>query len=179
MKRAGYFVLLGLLLFQCKPKADNTVTQFAGKPGMPATIKKEHTYLLGEIGKLALLKDSTGRAAVKLNELMQHHFEEEEDYVLPPLGLLPFLAEGGIPPQSKEVIGLTEKLKTQLLHMKAEHQLIKAYMDEVVQAANKDHHPEVVVLEQAIGKHAAMEEEVFFPTAILVGEFLKLKNKEQ
>lgn len=167
------------MLIQCKPKEDHTVTQFAGKPEMPATIKKEHEYLLGEIGKIAMLEDSTGKAAVKLKELMQHHFKEEEDYVLPPLGLLPLLAEGRMPLQSKEVIGLTEKLKAQLLHMQVEHQLIKAYMDEVVQAATKENHLEVSTLEKEIGKHAAMEEEVFFPAAILIGEYLKLKSKAQ
>ena len=63
--------------------------------------------------------------------------------------------------------------------MIAEHQLIKAYMDEVVQAANKEHHPEVILLEKEISKHAAMEEEVFFPAAILIGEYLKLKSNEK
>ena len=179
MKPPGYILLLCLLVNQCRPKEDKTITQFAGKPEVPASIKKVHEYLLSEIGKIALLEDSTGKAAVKLNELMQHHFKEEENYVLPPLGHLPLLAEGKIPTQSKEVIGLTEKLKAQLNHMSAEHQLIKAYMDEVIQAAAKESHPEVIALEKEISKHAATEEEVFFPAAILIGEYLKLKSNEK
>lgn len=178
MKTTGYFLLLSLLLTQCKPKADDTVTHFQGKPEIPATIKEEHEYLLNKIGKLALLEDSTGKAALKLHELMQHHFTEEEDYVLPPLGLLPLLAEGKMPTQSEAVIGLTEKLKAQWLHMQVEHQLIKAYMDEVLQAAAVENHPDVISLAKEIGKHAATEEEVYFPAAILVGEYIKLKNQE-
>jgi hypothetical protein len=104
MKPFGYIIFFGLLLTQCRPKEDNSVIQFAGKTEMPASIKKEHEYLLDEIGKIALLEDSTGKATVKLNELMQHHFKEEENYVLPPLGQLPLLAEGKIPPNSNEVI---------------------------------------------------------------------------
>lgn len=179
MKPSGYILLFSLLLTQCKPKEDNTFSQFAGKPEIPASIKKEHEYLLDEIGRIALLEDSTGKAAVKLKKLMQHHFKEEEDYVLAPLGLLPSLIEGKIPAQSKAVIGLTDKLKAELNHMSAEHQLIKAYMDELIQAAGKENHPEVNSLEKEINKHAATEEEVFFPASILIGEFLKLKSNGQ
>lgn len=57
-----------------------------------------------------------------------------------------------------------------------EHQLIKAFMDELMQAAAVDNHPEIIELEQELQKHAKTEEEVFFPAAILVGEYIKLKS---
>lgn len=108
---------------------------------------------------------------------MQHHFEEEENFVLPQLGLLPLLASGKLPEQSKEVIQLCEKLKSQLSHLGAEHQLIKAYMDELMQAATNENHLEIIEFESELQKHANTEEEVFFPTAILIGEYLKLTSK--
>ena len=155
---------------------ENTITEFSGKPAVPSTIKKEHEYLLDNIHKITLFQDSTGHAAVKLKELMQHHFNEEEDYVLPPLGLLPLLASGKLPEQSKEVIQLCEKLKSQLSHLSAEHQLIKAFMDELMQAATKENHLEIIEFEKELQQHATTEEEVFFPAAILIGEYLKLKS---
>jgi len=107
---------------------------------------------------------------------MQHHFKEEEDFVLPPLGLLPLLTNGKLPEQSKDVIQLCEKLKSQLSHLNVEHQLIKAYMEELMQVANNENHLEIIEFEQELQKHAKIEEEVFFPTAILIGEYLKLKS---
>lgn len=71
---------------------------------------------------------TSGWVAIKLNELLQHHFKEEENYVLPPLGLLPLLANEKLPENSNEVISLTEKLKSQLSHISAEHQMIKAFI---------------------------------------------------
>ncbi|MBK6635228.1 MAG: hypothetical protein IPG38_13790 [Chitinophagaceae bacterium] len=59
--------------------------------------------------------------------------------------------------------------------MNVEHQLIKAYMDELMLAAAKDDHFEIIAFEQELQRHAKTEEEVFFPTAILIGEYLKLK----
>lgn len=176
MKHFCYILLLVLFISQCRPKEENTITQFSGKPEVPSSIKAEHQYLLDKIYKISLFQDSTGRVAIKLNDLMQHHFKEEEDYVLPPLGLLPLLSTGKLPEQSKEVIVLTEKLKSQLSHMSAEHQLIKAFMDELILFAAKENHPEIIEFEKEIHKHANTEEEILFPTAILIGEYLKLKS---
>lgn len=177
MKHSSYLLLLGLFISQCtNPVEENFQTQFPGKPGVPSFIKEEHDYLLNQIGKIALFQDSTGYVAVKLNDLMQHHFKEEEDYVLPPLELLPLLASEELPEQSEGIILLTEKLKTQLSHMNAEHQMIKAFMDELLIAAAKDNHTEIMELAKAVHQHAQAEEEVFFPAAILIGEYLKLKS---
>lgn len=176
MKHFYYTLLLALFIFQCRPKEEKTFTQFPGMPEVPSSIKKEHEYLLEKIHEITLFQDSTGLAAVKLNDLMQHHFKEEEDFVLPPLGLLPLLTSGKLPEQSKEVIELCEKLKSQISHLSVEHQLIKAYMDELMQAASNENHLEIIEFEQELQKHARTEEEVFFPTAILIGEYLKLKS---
>lgn len=175
MRHITYIILLILLFGHCRPKEESKISQFDGKPEVPVSIKKDHEYLLAEIQKFTLFQDSTGRAAVKLSDMMQHHFAEEEDYVLSPLGLLPALVAGNMPQQKDEAIKLSDRLKTQLNHLSAEHQLIKAYVDELLLAATKDGHPEVIEFEKELEKHAKIEEEVLFPTSILIGEYLKLK----
>ena len=107
---------------------------------------------------------------------MQHHFHEEEDFVLPQLGLLPLLASGKLSGHSKEVIQLSEKLKSNLTHLNVEHQLITAYLDELKQVAAKKHLPGIIEFEKELAKHANSEEELFFPAAVLIGEYLKLKS---
>lgn len=172
------YCLLVLLLstVHCKPKQENIVIGFPGKPEVPASILKEHKNLLDQVQSFILFQDSTGQVAKKLLELMQHHFQEEENYVLPPLGLLPTLANGELPVKSQEIILLTEKFKSQFDHTSAEHQLIKAFVYEMVSAAKTEGHSEVLEFEKEIGKHAAMEDEVLFPTALLIGKYLKLKS---
>ncbi|SDM35200.1 Hemerythrin HHE cation binding domain-containing protein [Daejeonella rubra] len=174
----NFWHLLPVILFfsQCRNKDENFVSTFPGKPEVPSSIKKEHDNLLEKLYKFTSINDSTGLAAKKLYNLLQHHFNEEEDYVLPPLGLLPQLTNGKIPEQTKNVIALTEKLKSQLSHMSAEHQLIEAYLDEIKQADSNLKYPEIIELEKEIHKHAKIEEEVLFPASILVGDYLKLKT---
>lgn len=176
MKNLLYLVALTMVFSHCRPRAEESyITLFPGKPGVPSTIKIEHEFLLGQVNAITLFQDSTGLVATEVEELMQHHFAEEEDFVLPPLGLLPLLASGTIPEQSKEVIQLTEKLKSQLAHMTLEHQMINALMVQLKKVAIQENHQEVIDFEKALHKHAITEEEVYFPAAILVGEYLKLK----
>jgi len=174
MKLFLYMLLFILVSSQCRNKADYSGLLFPEKPGVPSVLKKEHNQFLEKLAGIASLQDSTGRCAKKLYELMDYHFKEEEDYVLPPLGLLPVLAMGKIPEQSEKVIQLTERFRSNSAKMIAEHQMIKAYLDEMMLVGAKENHPEISGFDQELQKHAASEEEVFFPTAILIGEYLKL-----
>lgn len=178
MKNFWYLLFVILLFSHCRNKDKKSVSTFSEKPEVPASIKKEHDDLLEKLHKITSVNDSTGLAAKKLYNLMQHHFNEEEDYVLPPLGMLPQLTNGKIPEQTKNVIALTEKLKSQLNHMSAEHQLIEAFLHEMKQADTNQKYPEIIDLEKDVYKHAKIEEEVLFPASILVGDYLKLKNSK-
>ena len=177
MKKLFYILLL-LFTTQCKPKNEITITQFPGKPEVPSSIKKTHAHILEQIHKMTLYKDSSSIVALKLEELMVHHFKEEEDFVLPLLGLLPSLANGQTPEQNKDLTLLGERVKSQLTHMSVEHQLIKAYIEELKQASNKENLAEIIEFENDVIDHATSEEEVFFPASILVGEYLKLKSEK-
>lgn len=150
--------------------------QFSGKYEVPSSIKKEHENLLKQIHKLTLLEDSAGLAAKKLENLIEHHFNEEEYFVLPQLELLPLLVSGKFPDHTKEVIDLSEKLKSRISHLSVEHQLIKAYLDELKQVATEENMLEIIEFETELHNHAMSEEEIFFPASVLVGEYLKLKS---
>lgn len=176
MKPFYYSLPLAVIIFFCRPKEVNTNKGFSGKAEVPFSIKQEHDTLLRQIQKLSLFEDSAGQAGKKLHQLIEHHFKEEESFVLPQLGLLPLLASGKLPDRGAEVIELSGKLESHLLHLKAEHQLIKAYVDELKQVAAKKDLPEIIALEEELKKHANTEEEIFFPAAVLVRDFLKLKS---
>jgi hypothetical protein len=117
MKPYAYILYFVLMWTECRPKPELPLPPFPGKPVVPASIKKEHEHLLGQMHQFSLYPDSTGHSAKKLEELMVHHFKEEEDYVLPPLGLLPLITNGQLPEQTHEILLLTEKLKSQMTHL--------------------------------------------------------------
>jgi hypothetical protein len=175
MMKNLFYILLLIFISQCKPKEDNRLAQFPGKPEVPSSIKKAHIHLLEQIHMMALYKDGSGHVAKKLEDLMQHHFREEEDFILPSLGLLPLLARGQEPEHATDVVLLSEKAESMLNHMSVEHQLINAYVAELKQASAKENLPDIIKFENEVLNHATSEEEVFFPASILIGKYLKLK----
>ncbi|WP_276372232.1 hemerythrin domain-containing protein [Chryseolinea sp. H1M3-3] len=179
MKHLLYAFLFVIGISQCQKKEENYITQFPSKPEVPSAIKKEHTNLLAQIKEIASYDDSTSIVARNLQEILQHHFDEEEDFVLPTLSLLPLLASGDTYEQHKDILPLIRKFKAQLTHMNAEHQMIKAYMADLKQVGAKENHPEILKFEEELHDHAAIEEEIFFPAAILIGEYLDLKSIEK
>lgn len=177
--RPSLYLYLLVLITGCNSKPDIVVTEFSGKPEVPSSIKATHESLLEQIHKLTLYNDSSSIIALKIEELMIHHFKEEEDYVLPQLGVLRALANGQIPEKSEEIILLSETVKSHMNHLSAEHQLITAFIKELREASAKENLPEINAFEKEIFKHSTSEEEVFFPTSILIGEYLKLKTEKK
>lgn len=176
MKALSYLFLL-IFILQCKPKNENSLAQFPGKPEVPSTLKNVHAELLAQLHQFTLIKDSSAKFSLKLQELMLHHFKEEEDFVLPPLGLLPSLASGQLPEKTNDIIKFNGNIRSQMDHLSAEHQLIKAYIEELKQASTAENQPGILEFGKEVSKHAVSEEEVYFPAAILVGEYLKLKTQ--
>ena len=141
----------------------------------PISLKKEHEELHAMLKQTTQLSAKTGEAAKTVAELMHPHFVKEEEYALPPLCLLPQLSSGKHTQEMKQVLPMTDKLKTELPEMLAEHKQIVAALKVLVKHANAEQHPEVAQFAEKLMLHAQTEEEVSYPTAILIGEYLKLK----
>jgi len=63
---------------------------------IPPSLKSEHEELHADLVRATKSGGRTGDAAKAVAKLMHPHFLKEEAYALPPLGLLPALAAGGI-----------------------------------------------------------------------------------
>ena len=142
---------------------------------VPSTFRLEHELLNSELARAMKFQGRTAVAAVAVAQLMHPHFVKEEEYVLPPLSLLPELAQGQITPEMQPVTAMTNRLKVQLQAMRNEHRAIISALKDLADAAEKEGHPELVDFAQRLMEHAQMEEQITYPAAILVGEFIKLK----
>ena len=96
---------------------------------------------------------------------------------MPPLGLLKMLAEGSLPFDIPAAIAMIDRLKKDLSHMFLEHKAVIAALYKLMEAAESDKKPEYIHFAEKLKLHAQTEEEVLYPAAILVGEYLKLKTE--
>jgi Hemerythrin HHE cation binding domain len=141
--------------------------------GIPAALKAEHEELHSDLVRATKAGGRTAEAAQSVAKVLHPHFVKEEEYALPPLGLLTTLAKGTLEPGMRDVIKLTDKLEADLPQMLAEHKQILTALKTLVEAARAENKIEHARFAERLIAHALTEEQVSYPTALLVGRYLK------
>ncbi len=146
--------------------------------GTPGPLRTEHNALHEALAHAMRAGGRTGEAATAVAKLLHPHFVKEEDFALPPLGLLSELARGTGPSSTEtaEAIAKADRLKAELPQMLAEHREIVRALENLTQAAQTERHPEVARFAEDLIAHARTEEEVLYPATIMLGEYLKLRE---
>jgi hypothetical protein len=140
---------------------------------IPPALKQEHEELHSELLRATKAGGRTGEAAKAVAKLVHPHFIKEEEYALPPLGLLGALSKGKIESSMAEALKMTDKLETELPRMLAEHKDIVTTLRHLVEAAKAENKQEHVYFAKKLIAHARTEEEVSYPTTLLIGRYLK------
>ena len=163
-----------------------TMTRFS----VPQSMKTEHEELHQQLAEATKAGGRIGEAAIEVARVLHPHFVKEEEYALPPLGLLVDLAHGQVTPDMEDVLAMTDRLKAELPEMLEEHRAIVAALQRLVDAAHAEdladtahqphgpfyrQRPDYAAFAEKLMLHARSEEEVAYPTAILIGEYLKLR----
>jgi hypothetical protein len=146
------------------------------KAMIPQALKLEHQELHAELLRATETVGKTGEAARRVAQLLHPHFAKEEEFALPPLGML-MLLETQTPTaeEARRIIELTDRLKAEMPRMMQEHKTIVAALMDLVKASKAEKKTECMDFAERLMLHAQTEEEVLYPAALLVGEYLKLK----
>jgi hypothetical protein len=144
---------------------------------IPSPLQSEHDELHAELKRATQAGGQVGEAAKVLAKVLHEHFLKEEEFALPPLGLLPALAGDRVHDEMKPVLRMTDRLKAELPKMLEEHQAVTSALRRLAAAAEAEGKPEHARFAEKLMLHAQTEEELLYPAAILIGEFLKLKYK--
>lgn len=145
-------------------------------PAIPSSIEAEHKELHAHLAKLTNSGGKTAAAAKEVEKALRPHFEKEEQFALPPLGLLSSLASGKVPDNADAVIKMTDRLKAEMPAMLREHQDIVKVLQRLRKVAQDEHKDDAVQFVDRLTSHATQEEQILYPGAIMVGEYLKLKR---
>lgn len=105
---------------------------------IPRSLKVEHDELHAELSHATKVEGAVGAAARHVATLLHPHFVKEEEYALPPLGLLPALANGAVTPEMRKVLAMTDRLKAELPEMLAEHKAVVGALQKLIAAAKRE-----------------------------------------
>ena len=120
----------------------------------------------------------TGEAARALTAVLLPHLTTERQDVFQPLALLGALAEGEAAPGMADVLPIIDRLKAERPRLQAEHNAIFAALKGLVAAAKSEGKTDSARFGERLIVRIWIDEAVFYPAAILVGEYLKLKLRK-
>jgi hypothetical protein len=145
-----------------------------------ASARSAHQHLREELLRAEKAGGETGRAARHVMQVLFPHMVMEERYAMPALRLLPQLARGEVrldeSPEIDRVLKASEGLKTELPVMLDEHRRIVEALAELMRAAAEEKHDGWAQFATKLIAHVQQEEEIFYPAAILVGEYIRLRR---
>jgi hypothetical protein len=142
---------------------------------IPDPLKAEHEELHAELVAAIESGGAVGDAAKAVADLLHPHFVKEEAFALPPIGLLGLLAKGEVRPEMAEVLAMTDKLRSEFPNMVAEHARIVEALGRLADAAVREGNQQVAQFAEKLKLHAQTEEQVLYPAAIVLGDYVRLK----
>ena len=146
-----------------------------GKPAelkMPDSLRKRHEAFHAEFTGATKDAGKVGDAACSIEKLATAHFAKAKD-VFPPLGLLPRLAEGKVTPDMREAVEIAETLRAGLPQIRRDHRELIAGLEKLGEAAKAAGKTDFVRFAEKLTLHIQEEEEVLYPTVLLVGDTVK------
>jgi hemerythrin HHE cation binding domain-containing protein len=146
---------------------------------IPPSLQREHEELHADLARAERQPGRIGEAARRVARIMHPHFLREDEYAIPPLGLLPRLARGEVSADMSVALPLVARLKEELPLMLQEHKAILGALRELSEAAEAESNDGFVRLAGDLMVHAQMEEEVLYPAAVLVGEYVSMRLRER
>ncbi|MCU0924627.1 MAG: hemerythrin domain-containing protein [Hydrogenophaga sp.] len=140
---------------------------------IPQALQSEHEVLHERLRRATQAGGEVGEAAKAVARLMRPHFAKEDEFALPPLGLLGALARGEVSAEMAAVLQSTDRLEAELPQMREEHRRIVDALSKLSEAAARANLNDVVAFAAALVEHAQIEETVMYPAAILVGQVVR------
>jgi len=141
----------------------------------PESLEAEFRELSDALQKATAAPGKTGQAAREVLDVLSPHILLEQEFAMPPLTQIARISRGEITPDMRRFIEKTDNFKEELPRMLHEHRLIVAALRKLMQAAAEEKQEGAAKFAQKLIQHAQLEEEILYPAAILVGEYLRLK----
>ena len=146
-----------------------------GRIHTPKSLRLSHDEARAEFVRGSMEGGRIGAAATRLAEVCLPHFEGEEKYAFPVLGLLPDLMKGLVRQEMADVLPLISDFSAKHEALDRQHESIKSAIDELLVASQREKNRDVAEFAYNMRVHERIEDEVIYPTIILIGNYLRAR----
>jgi hypothetical protein len=146
---------------------------------VPQSFQIQHQQIIKQLIRVTKHKGKVGAAASKAVIFLKNHYEKEEAFILPLLGLLPRLAKDEISNDMEPAIAMAEHARTASSEFEDSHIQITAMMNELIEAGRNNHDEHLIDLATRIASQSLNDIEVAQPIAIIIGDLIRQKLSKQ
>jgi hypothetical protein len=140
---------------------------------LPQAIRIEHKETLEQLTALAQKPGPVGPAASQALVLLQRHMAREQEFILPPLTLLPELADGKVTADMAWALPMTERVRAEREELFQEHVQITDALNGLVGAAEQANDPDAKEFAESAAADSLTDLEIFEPALIMIGNALR------
>jgi hemerythrin superfamily protein len=151
------------------------ILDWNGKLTVPKALQRGHDEARAELVRASMEGGRIAKAGKRVADLCLPHFEHEEKTVFPVLALLPYLEQGTLRPEMKEVMPMIFAFRAKHDALEQHHQLIVSAIEDLLQAAHAEKNREMAEFAYNMRAHERIEDEVIYPTVVLIGKYLQEK----
>jgi hypothetical protein len=149
------------------------ILNWKGNLSVPNALRLGHSEARAQLVRATMASGQrVPRAAKRVAELCLPHFEQEEKRVFPVLALLPYLERDDLRQEMLDVMPLITDFRAEHEAINAHHHAILAAIEELLQAAHKEKNREFAEFAYNLRVHERIEDEVIYPTVVLIGKYL-------
>ena len=146
---------------------------------IPQSLRIEHEDTLAELTALGRRHGPVGVAASKALDLFKRHIQREEEFILPPLTLLPLLADGKASPDMRWAIAMSDRVRAEREEIFQEHSQITDAMNALAAAADHAHDTAALEFARSAVADSLNDIELVEPMSIVIGDYLRAKLPPQ
>ena len=142
---------------------------------IPQSLVFEHQETLDRLTLLAKRPGEVGEVARKALVLFRRHTAREQEYILPPLTLLPEIADGKASPDMAWALAMCDRVKADREVIFQEHADVTDVMNELLAAGTRAHDADAVEFAKSAVGDSLNDLELLEPTVVMIGDYLRAK----
>ena len=142
---------------------------------IPQALLLQQKETIEQLSGLGQKRAPVGPAASKVLVLMKRHMEREREFILPPLTLLPLLADGKVTSDMAWALPMTDRVKAEREQIFEEHTQITEALNELIVAATRTHDNTAREFTQSAAADSLEDLEILEPALLLIGDTLRAK----
>lgn len=142
---------------------------------IPQSLAIAHKETLEQLTILARKKGQVGVEATRALVVFRRHIAREREFILPPLTLLPRLADGKVTPDMAWALPMTDRVRAEREEIFEEHTKVTDALNALVTAAARANDKDAKEFAEAAAADSLSDLEILEPALLLIGDILHSK----